>query len=239
MKEINSYKKGLISGFPICIGYLSVSFAFGIFSIQNGLTVFEAFLISLTNLTSAGQLAGVPIIAGGGTLLELAATQIVINSRYALMSISLSQKLGKSVKLIDRFIISHGNTDEIFAIATSNSKNVGNRYMYGLMTLPILGWTGGTLLGALAGDVLPKSISDALGVAIYGMFVAIVVPAVKKEKSMLWCVAITLMLSCLFRYLPYLTHIPSGFAIIICSCFASAIVAVMFPIENEVTTSEI
>ena len=151
----------------------SVSFAFGIFSIQNGLTVLEAFLISLTNLTSAGQLAGVPIIAGGGTLLELAATQLVINSRYALMSISLSQKLGTSVKLIDRFYIAHGNTDEIFAIATSNRKNVGNRYMYGLMTLPIIGWTVGTLLGALAGDILPESVLDALGVAIYGMFVAI------------------------------------------------------------------
>ena len=238
MKETNSYKKGLTSGFPICIGYFSVSFAFGIFSIQNGLTVFEAFLISLTNLTSAGQLAGVPIIAGGGTLLELAATQLVINSRYALMSISLSQKLGKSVKLFDRFILAHGNTDEIFAIATSNSKNVGNRYMYGLMTLPIVGWTCGTLLGALAGDVLPDSVSEALGVAIYGMFVAIVVPAVKKEKSMLWCVTIALATSCLFRYSPYLTHIPSGFAIILCSCIASAIAAIIFPVENEVASDE-
>ena len=238
MNETNSYKKGLISGFPICIGYFSVSFAFGIFSIQNGLTAFEAFLISLTNLTSAGQLAGVPIIAGGGTFLELAATQLVINSRYALMSISLSQKLGKSVRLSDRFIISFGNTDEIFAVASSNRKNVGNRYMYGLMTLPIVGWTGGTLLGALAGDILPKSVSNALGVAIYGMFVAIVIPAIKKEKSMMFCVAIALVFSCLFRYLPYFNAVPSGFAIIICSCIASALAAIMFPVENEVTDGE-
>ena len=119
MDEINSFKKGLKDGLPIAIGYLSVSFAFGIFAVENGLTVFQAVIISLLNLTSAGQLAAVPIIAGGGTLVELVLSQLVINSRYSLMSISLSQKFGKSMRLVDKFLVSFVNTDEVFAFFSS------------------------------------------------------------------------------------------------------------------------
>lgn len=239
MKENNSFKIGLASGFPICVGYFSVSFAFGIFAIQNGLSVLEAVLISLTNLTSAGQLAGVPIIAAGGTFIELAITQLVINSRYALMSVSLSQKLGKSISTLDRFIISFANTDEVFAVASSNSKNVGKKYMYGLMILPIIGWTTGTLCGALAGDVLPDSVSSALGVAIYGMFIAIIVPPAKKSLNVAFCVLIATVLSCIFYYVPILkNNIPSGFTIIICSVIASALMAVIAPLPTEEVKDE-
>lgn len=234
MKEINSFKKGLLSGLPICIGYFSVSFAFGIFAIQNGFSVLEAVLVSLTNVTSAGQLAGVPIIAAGGTFVELAATQLVINSRYALMSISLSQKFNSKVNLLDRLIISFANTDEVFAVASSNKGNVGKKYMYGLIILPVLGWTIGTLLGALAGDVLPDSISSALGVAIYGMFIAIVVPPAKKEKSTALCVFLAIVLSCVFYYVPFLKNtIPSGFTIIICAVISSALMAVIAPMPAK------
>ena len=111
MQEQNSFLKGIKDGLPICFGYLSVSFAFGIFAVSNGLGIFEALLISMTNVTSAGQLAAVPIIVSGGTLLELAMAQFVINLRYALMSVSLSQKLGQSVRLFDRFVVSFVNTD--------------------------------------------------------------------------------------------------------------------------------
>ncbi len=234
MKENNSFKKGFASGIPICIGYFSVSFAFGIFAIQNGFSVLEAVLISLTNVTSAGQLAGVPIIAAGGTYLELAITQLVINSRYALMSISLSQKLGKSISMLDRFLISFVNTDEVFAVSASNRDNVGKMYMYGLIIPPVVGWSLGTLCGALAGDILPASVSSALGVAIYGMFIAIVVPPAKKERSTAICVLIAIVLSCIFYYLPILkNNIPSGFTIIICSVIASAIMAIVSPLPIE------
>lgn len=232
MREINSFKKGFISGMPICIGYLSVSFAFGIFSIQNGLSLLEALLISITNLTSAGQLAGVPIIAVSGSFTELAITQLVINSRYALMSVSLSQKLGKSISMMDRFIISFANTDEVFAVASSNRLNVGKRYMYGLIIPPFLGWTTGTFLGALAGDTLPAQVTSALSIAIYGMFIAIVVPPAKKERPTFLCVVISIVLSLVFYYLPVLKNsIPSGFTIIICSVIASAIVAFLAPLD--------
>lgn len=231
MKEINSFKRGLVGGLPICMGYLAVSFAFGIFAIQNGFEIWQAVMISMTNLTSAGQLAGVPIIAAGGTLVELAITQLVINSRYALMSVSLSQKLGPSITMLDRFIISFANTDEVFALAASNRNKVGKRYMYGLIIPPIVGWTLGTLLGAVAGDVLPQSISSALGIAIYGMFIAIVVPPAKKERSTLLCVLLSVVLSLIFYYLPVLkNNIPSGFTIIICAVVASAFMALVAPL---------
>ena len=233
MDEINSFKKGLKDGLPICIGYFSVAFAFGIFAIENGLTIFQAVIISLLNLTSAGQLAAVPIIAAGGTFAELALSQLVINSRYSLMSVSLSQKLSKKVKLPQRLLIAYGNTDEIFAVSVSNKGEVGTKYMMGIMLLPIIGWTSGTLLGGIAGNVLPAMITAALGVAIYGMFVAIVMPVAKKEKMTALCVLLAIAISCPFKYIPLLKSVPSGFTIIICAVVASAIFALIAPIKAE------
>ena len=237
MNITNSFKKGLKDGLPICIGYFPVSFAFGIFAVENGLTILQAFLISLTNLTSAGQLAAVPIIAGGGTLVELAVSQLVINSRYSLMSVSLGQKLSSKVKLFEKMAIAFGNTDEIFAISVSNDCEVGSKYMYGLIALPVLGWTSGTLLGAIAGNVLPPIISAALGVAIYGMFIAIVVPVAKKEKATALCVLLSIALSCAFKYVPFLQNVPSGFVVIICAVASSVIFALVAPIKTGDTES--
>lgn len=237
MYEINSFKKGLRDGFPICLGYFSVSFAFGIFAIENGLTVFQAVIISLTNLTSAGQLAGVPIMANG-SLIELAVSQLVINSRYSLMSVSLSQKFSKSVKLRDKLFIAYGNTDEIFAVAVSQKAEVGKKYMLGLMLLPIAGWTSGTFFGAVAGNILPTIVTAALGLAIYGMFTAIVVPVAKKEKPTALCVLLAIALSCAFRYIPFLEKVPSGFVVIICAVAASAIFAFIAPIKAEEENEE-
>ena len=233
MDEINSFKKGLKDGLPIAIGYFSVSFAFGIFAIENGLTVFQAVIISLLNLTSAGQLAAVPIIAGGGTFLELALSQLVINSRYSLMSVSLSQKLSKRVKLPQKLLIAYGNTDEIFAVSVSNKGDVGTKYMLGIILLPVIGWTSGTLLGAVAGNILPAMVTAALGVAIYGMFVAIVMPVAKKEKMTALCVLLAIAISCAFRYIPLLKSVPSGFTVIICAVVASALFAIIAPIKTE------
>lgn len=238
MNEINSYTKGLKDGLPIGIGYFSVAFAFGIFAIENGLTVFQAVIISLLNLTSAGQLAAVPIIAGGGTFLELALSQLVINSRYSLMSVSLSQKLSKRVKLPQKLLIAYGNTDEIFAVSVSNKGEVGTKYMLGIMLLPIIGWTSGTLLGGVVGNILPPMITAALGVAIYGMFVAIVMPVAKKEKMTALCVLLAIAISCAFRYIPLLKVVPSGFTVIICAVVASVVFAIIAPIKAEEKEAE-
>ncbi len=230
--EKNTFLKGITDGIPICLGYLSVSFAFGIFSVDSGLTILEALLISMTNVTSAGQLAAVPIIIGGGSIAELCATQFVINLRYALMSVSLSQKLHKSIKMADRLAIAFVNTDEVFAVATSSKEDVKRGYMYGLILTPFLGWSIGTLLGAIAGNILPPIVISSLGVAIYAMFAAIVVPVAKRHRPTAMCVLFAIILSCIFYYTPYLNSIPSGFIIIVCAVVSSVVFALVHPVEE-------
>lgn len=229
-----NFFEGLRDGLPICLGYLSVSFAFGISAVGMGLSVLEAVLISMFNLTSAGQLAGAPIIASFGSPYELALTQLIINLRYSLMSISLSQKFGGSVRLRDRFWIAFCTTDEIFAVASGKRDTVGRKYMAGLCLTPPVGWTLGTLLGAVLGNVLPESISSALGVAIYGMFVAIVLPPCKKSLSTLMAVVLSATLSCAIFYTPALKFIGGGFSVIICAVVSSVIFALICPVRSNV-----
>ena len=233
MNENNNFKMGIRDGLPICFGYFAVSFAFGIFSVSAGLSVLEALLISAFNLTSAGQLAAVPIIAAGGSFIELALSQLVINARYALMSVSLSQKLGPSVRLGDRFAVSFANTDEVFAVASSKESLVGKKYMYGLIVTPFLGWTGGTLLGSIAGHVLPEMLVSALGIAIYAMFVAIVVPAARDSAKVAIASGLAVLLSSLFYFVPLLSDVPSGFTIIIVAVSVSAAMAFVSPLPDE------
>ena len=229
----NKFRNGIKDGIPICLGYLSVSFAFGIFASGSGLSVIQALLISMTNVTSAGQLAAVPIMASGGTLAELAVSQLVINLRYALMSVSLSQKLGDNVRMADRFLISFVNTDEVFGVASGKQGTLGRRYLYGLILTPYLGWSIGTLIGAGAGNVLPQSVVSALGIAIYAMFIAIVIPEAKKNSKTALCVLFAVALSCMFTYLPILNSVPGGFKVIICAGIASLVFAYFAPVEEE------
>ena len=237
MMKRKDFRRGFIHGIPIMLGYIAVSFSFGIFAVASGLSVVEVTLISLTNLTSAGQLAGVPIIAGGGSLIELALTQLIINLRYALMSLSLSQKLDASVRRAERFLIAFGNTDEIFAVSTAQPHAPTSPYMYGLILSPMLGWVGGTALGALAGNILPAMVISALGIAIYGMLIAIVVPVMREHRPTALCVLAAIALSCLFAYVPGLSAIPGGFSIILSAGGASLLFALIAPLP-PVTTEE-
>ncbi len=224
---------GLKDGIPIALGYLSVSFSVGILALSSGLSVFQSAFMSLTNMTSAGQFAGISVIAAGGTILELILTQVIINLRYALMSLSLSQKLSENVTLWQRFVIAFANTDEIFAAAMSHGKSLTFPYMLGLQCLPILGWTAGTVLGGLAGELLPHAVSNALSVALYGMFIAVVVPAARKLRPVLWVAVIAAVLSCILYYVPAFSGISTGISIIICTVAASAIGAWLFPVDRE------
>ena len=233
MNQHNSFSEGVRDGLPICLGYLSVSFAFGIAAVGLGLSLPEAVLISMCNVTSAGQLAGAPIIAAFGSLVELVLTQLVINLRYALMSVSLSQRLGETVRFRDRFWIGFCVTDEIFGVSSAKEGAVGRLYMAGLILTPFLGWTAGTLLGAAAGHILPQMLISALGVAIYGMFIAIVVPPCKRSRPTLLCVLLSVALSCLLYYLPLFDGLGSGFAIIICAVVASLVFALVCPLNDR------
>ncbi len=229
---MNGFVKGLRDGIPIALGYLAVSFSFGILGVKYGLSVSETVIISMTNLTSAGQFAGVGIIAAGGSYLEMFISQLVINLRYSLMSISLSQKVDKDFGTPARLALGFAVTDEIFAVASGQKEEVSKKYFLGLATLPYFGWAVGTLLGGLSHNLLPQRICTALGVALYGMFVAIVIPAVKKARSVAVVAAVAAVLSCLLYWQPWL-DISSGFSVIICAVAASAVGAAVFPVAEE------
>lgn len=231
--NFSEYKTGVRRGLPVGVGYFSVSFGFGAMAAAQGVKALDAALISLTNLTSAGQFAGLTLIVAAASLWELILTQIVINSRYALMSLALSQRMGERIGFLPRLAIAFINTDEIFALAMAYERPLNFPFMMGLGLTPILGWVGGTLMGALAGSVLPVAIRTALGVMLYGMFIAIVIPPAKEEKPILAAVVLALVFSCLFTWVPVLNRISAGISIVICTVAAAAICAALFPIADE------
>lgn len=218
-------------GIPIALGYISVSFGFGIAAVRAGLSVAAAVGISASNLTSAGQAAGVEIIAAGGTLIELALSQLVINLRYSLMGLSLSQKLDDSFTVPHRLLASYGITDEIFAVAAAQPGKLKPSYMYGLILISALGWTGGTLLGAVAGQALPQMFTAAMGILLYGMFIAIIIPPSQKSRSVFGAVLIAALISLLFKFV--FTKISVGFAIIISASVAAAVMALIAPVPDD------
>ena len=235
---MSEFKCGLKDSIPIALGYLSVSFSFGILAIKEGLNVIQAGLTSLTNVTCAGQFAGLGIMVAGGTILEMILTQFIINLRYALMSLSMSQKLSEKTKFWHRLVIAFTQTDEVFAVAMAHNKSLTLKYMLGLQLPSIAGWTIGTVAGAIAGNLLPASVCTALGIALYGMFVAIVVPQAKKSRPVMIVVLIALVLSCIIYYVPEFSFVSSGISIIICTIAASAVGAWLFPRDEKEQVEE-
>lgn len=225
------FRRGMRDGISIALGYLSVSFSFGILSVQSGLTVWQAVLISLTNLTSAGQVAGVGLIAANASMFELILAEIVINIRYSLMSLVLSQKADSSFRLPQRLLASYGITDEIFAVASIQKDPVKPRYMYGLILVPFLGWTLGTWLGAAAGTLLPEQITNSLGIALYGMFLAIILPPARKSRAIFVVISVAAVISVLLHF--FVKWMSGGFAMIIAALAASVFGAILFPIPDE------
>ena len=228
-KHLPAFWQGAKDGLPICLGYLSVSFAFGMMAAENGLPVWVAVLISMSNFTSAGQFAGTSLILSGGMYLEIAITTFVINIRYMLMSLSLSQKVDEKMTTLQRCILSFGNTDEVFAVAMQQRAP----YLAGLIATPYVGWALGTFLGAAATSILPLALRSALGIAIYGMFLAIIISPCRKAKPVLITVLIAVALSCILHWTPVLKELSSGWIIIICAVAASAFAAYRFPVDEE------
>ncbi len=226
-------KEGFRDGIPIGLGYLAVSFAFGMMAVDGGLTIGQAVLISLTNLTSAGQFAGLDIMLAQGAVVEMILTQFIINLRYSLMSFSLAQKLDDGGHIGHRFAVAFGVTDEIFAISAARKGHLSPYYCYGAMLVAIPGWTIGTLLGAISGNLLPEDVMSALSVAIYGMFLAIIIPPSKHDRQVLYVVLAAMLLSSCFAWLPLLSKISSGIVIIITTVSVSAIAALLAPHEQD------
>ena len=229
--EAYGYREGLRDGLPIGLGYLSVSFGFAIWAVKQGIPGLVLVLLSGTNLTSAGQVAGVTVMAAGGLLIELALTEFIINLRYALMSVTLTQKLSPTFSLWQRMLAAFFVTDEIFAVSSTRKGLLTFPYMMGLGCLPWIGWTLGTALGAFAGELLPAALSAALGIAIYGMFMAIIVPPAMEEKGVLLAVFAAIALGLILRYVPAFRFLSEGFVIILSAVFGACIAAWLKPIE--------
>ena len=226
------FLRGLKAGFPIGLGYLSVSITFGIMAISAGLHWWQALLISMLTLTSAGQVASLSVIINPGRYLELLISQSTINVRYCFMSIALSQKTDSKFKGIYKWLLGFFITDEIFAVAMTQKK-VSRSFFLGLGVLPYVGWAFGTFVGAILGGILPETVMLALGLAIYGMFIAIIVPPMKEDKTIIVAVILSILFSCSFYYLPYLNQIPTGITISICAVVSALICAFLFPVKEE------
>ena len=227
------YKNGLIKRLPVGLGYLPVSFTFGFMAVSAGLPVWLAVLISMTNLTSSGQFAGTNLIISGGTYIEITLTTFVINMRYMLMSLSLSQKMEPGTSIFHRLLFSFGITDETFAIASVEPKNISGSYMYGLITFPYLGWSAGTFLGACTSGILPEIAKGAMGIALYAMFIAIIIPPAKKQAPILYVILISITITCLIRYIPVFEFISDGFCTIIATVSASMAAAYFYPVNKK------
>lgn len=232
MVTTSAFRRGLQAGIPIGLGYFSVSLSFGILAVSYGFTWWQAVLISMTTVTSAGQFAGINTMLHPGQYLAMLVSQATINVRYSMMSVSLSQKLSPSFGKIARWIFGFFMTDEIFAVAAAE-KEVTKPFFAGLTVLPWIGWVTGTLVGGLVGNVLPQRLMNALCIALYGMFIAIVVPVAKKEKPVLVVVILAMLFSCLFTWIPGLNTVSSGIAVSLCAVAAAAVGAALFPVKEE------
>ena len=229
MKE---YIRGVKAAIPIALGYLSVSFSFGIIAVGFGLSWWQAMIISMLNVTSAGQLAGVQIMSAVNQYFAMFFSQLTINMRYSFMSISLSQKTDSKFTGIYRWLLGFFMTDEIFGVA-SKEKEVSKEFFFGMGCISWLGWVLGTVTGGILGNVLPEAVLSALGIALYAMFIAIVVPDAIDNKAVLAVSIIAMILSCCFKFLPYINRISGGVAISLCAIIASVIAAAFFPVKEE------
>lgn len=230
------FKKGLVHAVPVCLGYLAVSFAFGIQASEAGLSVFQASLMSLTNVTSAGQFSSLDVILQNASYAEMALLQLVVNIRYMLMSTALSQKLSPEEKTSSRCLIAYGVTDEIFGLSVTRPGRLQPEYSYGLIICSVFGWVLGTFLGAFAGNVMPDRLISALGLAIYGMFLAIIIPDARESVPVMGVVLSAMLMSTVFTYVPVLSSISSGFRIIIVTVVVASIAAFIAPQENKEVT---
>ena len=227
------FLEGIRDGIPICLGYFSVSMAFGLTAVLSGVPIWAAVMISLTNLTSAGQFAGMNLIAAQGALVEIGLTTLIINIRYFLMSISMSQKVEPKMTLQERLAVSFGITDEIFAVSMQRDHELTSAYMAGLIVTPVLGWTSGTLIGAVATSFMPEALSNALGIALYGMFIAVIVPPAREHKNVLFAVVLAIAASVACKYLPGIQNLSSGWTIILITLVVCFIAAWLFPVEER------
>lgn len=230
---MEEFLNGCRRSLPIALGYFPVSFSFGVFVASSGLPLGLATLISITNLTSSGQFAGVSLMLVQASYMETALTLLMINARYFLMSLSLSQKIDQKMLTLERMAISFGITDETFSLASLEQKTLSFPFMAGFILIPIIGWTSGTLAGETLTNLLPASLQNAMGLALYGMFLAIIIPASSKSRAIGEVVLLAAILSTLMYVTPLFQELSSGFQLIIATLLAALYGAWRYPIEEK------
>jgi predicted branched-subunit amino acid permease len=231
--NFTTWKFGFKDGIPIALGYFAVSFTFGILAKQAGLNPFEAVFMSATNLTSAGQFAGLTLLAASATVIEIAATQLIINSRYFLMSFALSQKIDPETSTFHRFLMAYGITDEVFGVAIAQKGRLNPYYLYGVVSAALPGWALGTLFGVVSGNVLPERMISALSIALYGMLLAVIIPAARGNKVIASLIVISMTVSFIVSLLPVVSEISSGVKIIVLTIVIAGIAAYLFPVKED------
>ena len=232
-KNITYWRKGFKDSIPICLGYIAVSFTFGIAARNVGLTSFQSSLMSATNYTSAGQFSAIGLIGVSALYFEMAVTQLVINLRYCLMSCALAQKLTEKTPLIHKFIMAFGITDEIFGVSVCTEGKLNPFYIYGAMSAAMPGWVFGTFLGVISGDIRSPRIISTLSVALYAMFIAVIIPPAKGNRVLAGLIILSMFFSFIFSKVRVLSVISPGFKIIILTVLIAGAATVFFPLKEE------
>ena len=233
------FLRGMKAGIPISLGYFAVAIALGITAKKAGITSFQAALTSLLINASAGEYAGFSLIAAGASFLEVTLMEAVANARYLLMSAALSQKLKKGVGTAQRLLLGFTVTDEIFGVSIAQPEPLDPCFTYGTFCVATVGWTGGTFVGAVLGDVLPLRLLSALSVGLYGMFISVFIPEARKNRVVTVLVAISFAASLAFEYLPFVRELSSGIRVIILTVVISLGAAIFFPIKEQLTEEDI
>ncbi len=228
-----AFREGVRDGIPIALGYFAVAFTLGIAAKDAGFSALQSAVVSLTNLASAGEKAGFNMVEARASYLEMALMILVVNARYMLMSSALSQKVEPELAMGHRLLMSYGITDEIFGICIAVRDKLNPRYLYGALSVAAPGWTIGTFLGVLMGNILPGNVVSALSVGLYGMFIAIIVPPARKNKVILVLVIISMILSAACEIVTFVSGIPAGTRIIILTVLISALAALLFPVDDD------
>lgn len=227
------FRLGLRHGIPIGLGYFAVAFTLGITAKNIGLSAVQAAGMSFAMHASAGEFAAFQIMEAQSGYLNMALTELVINLRYLLMSCALSQKVSEKVKTGPRFLMSYFITDEIFGISSTVEGELNPFYTYGAAVTASPGWVLGTFLGALVGNILPANIASAMNLALYGMFLAIVIPPARKSRVIAGIVISAMLLSALFEWLAKYLPFSSGTRILILTVLIAGAAAKLFPVKER------
>lgn len=230
-------REGFRDGIPIGLGYLAVSFSLGVAARNAGLSAFQGLLVSLLNNASAGEYAGFTVIAANGAYFEIFLMTLIANARYLLMSCALSQKFSPDTPLLHRILVGYDVTDEIFGITIARPGMLDPFYCYGAILIAAPCWAGGTALGVIAGNLLPARAVSALSVALFGMFLAVIIPPARKNRVVAAFVLISFAAGFAATRLPLLSRLSGGTRTILLTVLLSAIAAALFPVSDEESAS--